>query len=469
MSKELWRWDACALAHAIRTRGISAREAVTSCLDRLEQTNPRINAVVDLLAEEALEAADRADRAAASGEALGPLHGVPVTYKINIDYAGRPTTHGVVAFKDNIAKFDNPAIANWRRAGAIGIGRTNVPPFSARFFTSNALHGRTLNPWNPRTTPGGSTGGGAAAVATGIGPLAHGSDRAGSIRYPAYACGVLGLRPTIGRIPTFNSTAPVDPSLTTQITHSQGPLARTVRDLRLGFETMAAGDPRDPWWVPGRPGNERPPQACRVALFAKNPGAEMDPAVSAALRSAAKWLEDAGYRIEEAEPPNFEEIARLFFTLVRSEERSTTTSAIDRLGDAQLRKARASTMAYASELDYNGYIMAFSRRAAILREWMQFLERYPLLLLPVSSLRPVPLDYDQEGDAAVARMLTSHHPMLAVSMLGLPGLAVPTGQVDGIPVGVQLVAQRFREDICLAAAEVIEARCPAVTPIEPRD
>jgi amidase len=469
MSNELWRWQACDLAHAIRTRQISAREAVTSCLERLDQVNPRLNAVVDLLATQALEAAERADRAVAAGEALGPLHGVPVTYKINMDYAGRPTTNGVVAFKDNVAKSDNPAIANWRKAGAIGIGRTNVPPFSSRFFTSNALHGRTLNPWNPRITPGGSTGGGAAAVAAGIGPLAHGSDRAGSIRYPAYVCGVLGLRPTIGRIPTFNSTAAADPSLTTQITHTQGPLARTVRDLRLGFETMAEGDPRDPWWVPAPSADPSWQRPCHVALWAKNPGAETEPAIVEALRAAARWLEDAGYRVEEAEPPHFEEIARLFFTMVRSEERSTTTSAIDRLGDDQLRKARASTMAYASEFDYDGYIKAFGRRATILREWLLFLERFPLLLMPVSSLRPVPQDYDQEGDAAVARMLTAHHPMLAISMLGLPGLAVPTGQADGIPVGVQLVAARFREDVCLAAAEVIEARCPATTPIDPRD
>ena len=206
----------------------------------------------------------------------------------------------------------------------------------------------------------------------------------------------------------------------------------------------------------------------RVALFANNPGGEMDPAIAAALHQAAQWLEDAGYRVEEAEPPHFEEIARLFFTLVRSEERSTTTGAIDRLGDDQLRKARASTMAYAGELDYDGYIKAFGRRATILREWLLFLERYPLLLMPVSSLRPVPDDYDQQGDAAVARMLTSHHPMLAISMLGLPGLAAPTGLADGVPVGVQLVAGRFREDICLAAAEVIEARSPAATPIDPR-
>jgi amidase len=185
MSGELWQWQAHDLAQAIRHRQVSCREAVTSYLARLEQVNPRINAVVDVLAEEALVAADRADAALARNEAVGPLHGVPVTIKINADCAGRATTNGVGAFKDRIAAVDSPAGANWRKAGAIVIGRTNVPPFSARFFTANALYGRTLNPWDADRTPGGSSGGAAAAVATGIGPLAHGSDRAGSIRYPA--------------------------------------------------------------------------------------------------------------------------------------------------------------------------------------------------------------------------------------------------------------------------------------------
>src|SRR5262249_19437700 len=178
-----------------------------------------------------------ADSAITRSETLGPLHGVTVTCKINVDYAGRATTNGVVAFKDRIAKADSPPVANWRKAGAIAIGRTNVPPFSARFFTSNALHGRTLNPWDAARTPGGSSGGAAAAVATGIGPLAHGSDRAGSVRYPAYACGVVGLRPTIGRIASFDGCAPGDPSITTQLTSVQGPLARSIRDLRLGLVT----------------------------------------------------------------------------------------------------------------------------------------------------------------------------------------------------------------------------------------
>ncbi len=468
MSAELWQWQACELARAIRTREISSREAVQSCLARLERVNPRINAVVDVLAEEALAAADKADRAVARGEAIGPLHGVPVTIKINVDYAGRATTNGVVAFADRIAPADSPPVANWRKAGAIIIGRTNVPPFSARFFTDNSLYGRTLNPWAPERTPGGSSGGAAAAVATGIGPLAHGNDRAGSIRYPAYACGVVGLRPTIGRVPSFEPSAAGEPTLATQLTHVQGPLARTVADLRAGLAAMAARDARDPWWVPvnDNPGPARPP--LQVALLAEIPGVAMDPAVAGALTAAAKWLENAGCTIEDAAPPHFEEAARLFFTLIRTEEKASTTNAIARLGDDALRRARASTMAYASELDFEGYIKAFARRASILREWQMFFEQYPLLLMPVSCQRPFPVDFDQRGDKSVEEMLIAHHPMLAVSTLGLPGLSVPTGLAGGVPVGVQLVAGRFREDICLAAGEIIEANCPPLTPIDPR-
>ena len=249
MSNELWRWQACELAQAIQTRQIKSREAVEACLRRLEQVNSKINAVVDILDSEALDAADAADDAVTRGEPLGLLHGVPVTIKINVDYAGRATTNGVVAFKDRIAKADSPCVVNWRKAGAVIVGRTNVPPFSARFFTDNALYGRTTNPWDIGRTPGGSSGGAAAALAVGIGALAHGNDRAGSIRYPAYACGVMGLRPTFGRVPTFEQSSPVEPSITTQLTNVQGPLARSICDLRLGLAAMEGRDPRDPWWV----------------------------------------------------------------------------------------------------------------------------------------------------------------------------------------------------------------------------
>src|SRR5262245_37026079 len=313
MTDEFWRWQACDLAQAIRTRRISSREAVMSCLARLAAVNPCINAVVDCLPEEALAAADAADRAVATAEPLRPLHGVPVTIKINVDYAGRATTNGVVAFKDRIAQADSPPVANWRKAGAIIIGRTNVPPFSARFFTDNALYGRTLNPWDAGRTPGGSSGGAAAAVATGIGALAHGNDRAGSIRYPAYACGVVGLRPTHGRVPTYEPSAPDEPTVTTQLTHVQGLLARSIPDLRLGLIAMAARDARDPWWVPAPLGDAPSGGPRRVALCNPPVSAKADDAVIAALKVAARNLEAAGWAIEEVMPPHLGEAAQLFF------------------------------------------------------------------------------------------------------------------------------------------------------------
>src|SRR3954467_7234286 len=292
MSDELWKWSATELARAIRDRDISAREATQSALERVHSVNPKLNAIVDLMAEEALAAADGADAAAGRGELFGPLHGVPVTLKINVDVAGRATTNGVVAFKDRIARDDSPVVASWRRAGAIFIGRTNVPAFSTRYFTDCELHGRTLNPWDPRRTPGGSSGGAAACVATGMGAIAHGNDRAGSVRYPAYACGVFGIRPSLGRVPTFEGTSPEEIAITTQLCHTQGVLARTVDDLRLGLETTIAGDPKDPWWVPVPLRNEVHSPG-RIALSMQKAA----PEVQAALRHAAKWLEDAGYRV----------------------------------------------------------------------------------------------------------------------------------------------------------------------------
>ena len=286
MQTEIWRWDAADIAHVIRTRAVSAREAVKSSLDRLDAVNPRINAVVDIIAEEALAAAAAADDAVRRGDAVGPLHGVPVTIKVNIDQKGRATTNGVVAFRDVIATADSPPVANWRKAGAIIIGRTNTPAFSWRWFTDNDLHGATRNPWHAGITPGGSSGGAAAALASGIGALAHGNDIGGSIRYPAYACGLAGIRPSFGRVPSFNPSAPEERPLSTQIMSVQGPLARRVRDLRLGLAAMAQFDARDPWWVPAPLQGPPPKRPIRVAIAADPGRAGVAPAVAAAVRQA---------------------------------------------------------------------------------------------------------------------------------------------------------------------------------------
>jgi amidase len=232
MERALWQWDAAELATAIR-------EAVQAVLHRLDAVNPALNAVTVLLADQALAAADRADAAVKRGEALGALHGVPVTIKENIDQADQATANGVVAFKDLIAKVDSPPVANWRRAGAVIVGRTNTPAFSLRWHTDNELRGRTYNPWTRSRTPGGSSGGAAAAVASGVAPLAHGNDLGGSIRYPAYCCGVVGIRPTLGRVPAYNGTMTEERPIGHQLMSVQGPLARRVADVRLGFPAVA--------------------------------------------------------------------------------------------------------------------------------------------------------------------------------------------------------------------------------------
>ena len=230
--EDLWRLSAADLASLIKSKKVSAKEAATAALARLDAVNPRINAVIDHRPSEVLAQAAEIDAAIARGEDTGPLGGVPVTIKVNVDQAGFATTNGLKIQRDVIASRNNPVVENLRKAGAVLLGRTNCPAFSYRWFTTNLLHGDTKNPRDPGITPGGSSGGAGAAVAAGIGHIAHGTDIAGSIRYPAYACGVHGLRPTIGRIPAFNPAFP-DRPIGPQISAVSGPLARTIGDIRI--------------------------------------------------------------------------------------------------------------------------------------------------------------------------------------------------------------------------------------------
>ena len=237
--QDLWRLSAAELASLIRSKKVSAKEAATAALARLDAVNPKINAVVDHRPAEVLAQAAAIDAAIGRGEDPGPLAGVPVTVKVNIDQEGFATTNGLKLQRDAIAKSNSPVIDNLRKAGAVILGRTNCPAFSYRWFTTNLVHGDTKNPRDPGITPGGSSGGAGAAVAAGIGHIAHGTDIAGSIRYPAYACGVHGLRPTMGRIAAFNAALPERP-IGPQISAVSGPLARTIGDIRIALAAMSA-------------------------------------------------------------------------------------------------------------------------------------------------------------------------------------------------------------------------------------
>lgn len=464
---ELWRLDATELAQGIRTRRFSSREATAACLARCEAANPKINAVVDLLAEQALAAADAADRAVREGKPLGVLHGVPITLKINVDMAGRPTSNGIVALRDAIATENAPVVDNFLRAGAVVIGRTNTPAFSMRWFTDNALHGRTLNPWDPTVTPGGSSGGASAAVAAGIGPIAHGNDFGGSVRYPAYCTGVYGLRPSFGRVPAFLPSAKEERALSAQLMSVQGPLTRSVRDLRLALAAMAVGDARDPWWVPAPlegPALERP---IRVAFTVSAAGERAQPEVVDAVRRAAGWLADAGYAVEEADPPDMAEAAKLWDTIAQGEALHFLSDAVAKMADEGMLTAWRYMCANTPRNDAFGHMKALARRTTLIRRWQLFMARYPLVLTPVSAEAPFPQGLDVSSQAGMDRVLRAQGPQFFVPLLGLPSLSAPTGVVNGVPMGVQLTGQRFREDLVLQAAEVLEGRFASPTPIDP--
>src|ERR1035438_3342696 len=283
--QDIWRLSAADLANLIKSKKISAKEAATASLARLDAVNPAINAVVDHRPEDVLKQAAAVDAAIARDGELGPLAGVPVTVKVNIDQEGFATTNGLKLQRDAIATSNSPVIDNLKKSGAVILGRTNCPAFSYRWFTTNLIHGDTKNPRDPSITPGGSSGGAGAAVAAGIGHIAHGTDIAGSIRYPAYACGVHGLRPTVGRIAAFNASLPERP-IAAQISAVSGPLARTIGDLRMALAAMSGRDARDPWWVPAP--LDGPRMSKRAALCLCPDGLETVAEVKAAVADAGK-------------------------------------------------------------------------------------------------------------------------------------------------------------------------------------
>ena len=466
---DLWRLSAVELAARIRKREVSAREAAQSALGRLDAVNPAINAVVEHRPEEVLAQAAEVDAMLARGEDAGPLAGVPVTVKVNVDQAGFATTNGVTLQKDLIAAGNSPVVDNLRRAGAVILGRTNTPAFSLRWFTGNALHGDTLNPRNPALTPGGSSGGAAAAVAAGIGHLAHGTDIAGSIRYPAYACGVHGLRPSLGRVAAYNASLP-ERSIGGQLTAVSGPLGRSIADLRLGLAALAARDARDPWWVPAPLVG---PEAPRRAALCLNPdGMDTQPAVVKALQEAARRLSEAGWTVDtlDALPP-MQEAADLQIRMWLADGYEAMVAAAEKEGDRGALVALAGQRDKAAGADLASFSATLTRRATLTRLWELFFAEYPVLLLPVSAELPFPDKLDLQGDAAYARVWRAQMTQIGVPFMGLPGLSVAMGsamsEAGASPVGVQVLAGRYREDLCLEAGEIIEAAGAPIGIAEP--
>jgi amidase len=467
MANELWRWGATDLAQAIRTKQASSREVVQAHLDRIAEVNTKVNAITVVLGESALAAADAADRAVAAGEPLGPLHGVPMTVKENIEMTGSAYTEGVVALQNAVPPIDAPHIAQMKAAGAIPIGRTNMPDFGLRWHTDNDLRGATRNPWNPALTPGGSSGGEAVSLATGMSPLGMGNDYGGSLRWPSQCVGTAAIRPTLGRVPYHYVITPTDLAPTLQLFAVQGPMARHVRDLRVALVAMSGPDPRDPWWTPAPIDLPAPARPRRVAVTYDPGGVGVDPAIADGIRKAATALAEAGYEVVEVNPPGVADTCRIWLYLVTAELHSLIVPAIQPLLGAGGRHFLENVLAAIPPADLVGYQGALIARNTHGRAWSQFFSQYDVVLGPVCTMQPFKVGYDLiSGETALA-IVDGLSLSVTCNLLGLPAAVVPVGVANGLPQAVQIIGPRYHEAACLDVAEMIETALGARDPIDP--
>lgn len=465
---DIWKMSASRLARIIRNGQLSAREATEACMARIDAVNPAVNAVTVIHREEALTAAAAADARQARGDLLGPLHGVPISVKENIDVAGWPTTLGVRAFEDAVPPRDAPIVEQLKAAGAIPIAATNLPDFALRWYTDSSLRGVTRNPWDAGRTPGGSSGGAAAALATGMTPLSLGNDVGGSLRYPAQCCGVASIRPSHGRIARANATLPGEFPLGFQFMYVEGPMARHVADVRLGFESCCGADPRDPWWVPVPLAGPRPDARPNVAVCVDPADMGVERAVADGVRAAADALADAGFAVEEAQPPHIAEAAQMWRQLLFTEIRALLMPAIRSVVSPDALRSLELCEPFIPDLGKQELMMALADRTRLFRDWLDFFQRYPVLLGPVSTAVPFAAGDDLESTERSREIMDSQRLIVAINLFGLPTVVVPVGLAAGLPQAVQIVGAPFADETCLDVAEVLEAALGVLTPIDPR-
>jgi amidase len=453
------------LAALIASHQASSREVVEAHLQRIDEVNGYLNAVTVVLGESALAAADAADRRLLrrSVGALGPFHGVPFTVKENIDCLGSATTQGVMAFRDSMPSRDAPSVRRLEAAGAIVVARTNLSEFALRLCSDNPLRGRTLNPWNAALTPGGSSGGEAAALATGMTPLGLGNDIGGSLRNPAYCCGITALKPTAGRVARASSIMPFDHGLAGQLMAVEGPMARSVADLEVALAVMSGRDIRDPRSVDA-PLHGPEPEARRAALVVRIPGVDLPAQTVAAVRWAGEILADAGWDVDEVEPPELDLVFQTWLDLMAVDFSAHLMPHLkgvlsEPVYDYMQRFCALSATPGGSDIHVT--------RSSLIRLWSQFFVRYPVVIGPTWTCAPWPLDADLDPLTGAAMVGDTVRFIAPANVLGVPGVAVPLGVAEGMPAGVQVLADLWREDLCLEAAAIIEEGAPPVTPIDP--
>jgi len=463
---ELWQLGALELADRIRAEEVSSREVLEAHLARVDECNGALNAIVRLLTDEARSAADAADAAVAAGARLGRLHGVPCTVKENIDLAGTPTTQGVTALAYAVATIDAPTVERMRAAGAIPFARTNLPDFGLRVHTDSQLHGPTRNPWNSDVTAGGSSGGEGAAIASGMSPIGLGNDIGGSLRNPAHCCGISSLKPTVGVIPMATVVPPEDMTLSSQLMVVEGPMARRVADVRAGLEILAGQHWRDPRSVTAMLTDSAPGERLRIAVLTDPPGGSTDPGIAGAIRSVADLLADAGHDVVDATPPNYERTVDLWRMLMIDDIRAQKDLLPLVLGPDALALLTMFDESSGPTLIPDTHLM-HAERYALMRQWAAFHQEYPVLLSPTWAQRAFAPGADLDPDTGVEMMTDTIRPVLPSNLLGTPSVVTPAGVVDGLPVGVQVMGDRFTDLRCLTVAAEIESLVGTITPIDP--
>ena len=455
-----WR-PALELAALIRDKQVSPVEVAEAVLARIESANPRLGAFCTVAADQAREAAVAAEVAVMTGEALGPLHGVPVSVKDLVFTRRLVTTGGSRLFADHVPEEDAVCVERLRGAGGILVGKTATPEFGHKAVTESSLCGITRNPWDPALTPGGSSGGSAVAVAAGLGPLAIGTDAGGSIRIPAAFCGVYGLKPSFGRVPQSAGF----PGWET-LSHT-GPLARTVRDAALMLDVIAGPDDRDRWSLPSDGGGSFL-DACDAGIaglsVAWSPDlayALVDPEVARLCEEAALRFESLGCHVEVV-TPGWDDPEEIFRVIAAAElhgawgDRPPTDK-------ARMDRSLAAFLRYGATIDAPGYLAAAHRRGEFWTEVQRFLARFDLLITPTVAVSPFPvgragLNEIQGRRVSPLRWIPFAFPF---NLTGQPAATVPAGfTASGLPVGLQVVGRRHDERTVLAASAAFEAAAP---------
>ncbi len=437
------------LASAIKAKTVSSVELVQAYLDRIEAVNLRLNAVVQLCADAALEQARRADEALARGESHGLLHGIPMTIKDSLDTAGVISTGGTLGRKDFVPTRDATVVARLKREGAILLGKTNTPELTLSFETNNLVYGRTSNPYDLTRSSGGSSGGAAAIVASGGAPFDIGSDYGGSIRLPAHFCGIAGIKPTSGRVPRTGHIIPYAAGAADAY-QTLGPLARAVEDLTLLLAIIAGPDWQDPTIVPMPPANpdDVDLSTLRIAFYTDNGTVTPTPEIMQTVKDVAQSLKRSVASVEENRPARLEETADLWTSLHMADGAQGVRDILEKAGTTQTSRRMGNPDAAVTGREFGRLL----REMDVFRSQMlDFMANYDVMICPTNANVALKHGDFAEHDSDFTYTET-------YNLTGWPAAVVRAGtSPEGLPIGVQIVANPWREDVALRVAQAVEA------------